>query len=94
MRKIDSIVLQYENATANFSERISIMTAHQSKGREFDVVIIPWFSPLKWSEKNPVTWDTKKDNETVNLFHTACTRAKEKVLVICPEGYEATWPIN
>lgn len=93
-KKIDSLILQYENAMAGYTERISIMTAHQSKGREFDVVIIPWFSNVAWDKKNPSTWDTTADEETANLFHTACTRAKEKVIVICPEGYEATWPVE
>lgn len=92
-RHIDAMVLQYENATAKIVHecRISVMTVHQSKGREFDTVIIPWFSVAKWDERDSFSWDTS-DGEVVNIFHTACTRAKEKVIVIAPKGLEAQWP--
>ena len=92
-RHIDAMVLQYENATANIVRacKISVMTVHQSKGREFETVIIPWFSTIKWDERDSFSWDTS-DEEVVNIFHTACTRAIEKVIVIAPKGSEAQWP--
>ena len=92
-RHIDAMVLQYENATAHIIHecKISVMTVHQSKGREFETVIVPWFSTAKWDERDSFSWDTS-DGEVVNIFHTACTRAKEKVIIIAPKGSEAQWP--
>jgi superfamily I DNA/RNA helicase len=91
-RKIDAAVLQYENALA--SSRIvipvSVMTVHQSKSREFSIIVVPWFSSIPWSKTEPA-WDTSTfDHE--NLFHTACTRAKEEAIVIFPKGQMAAWP--
>ncbi len=92
---IDSLVMQYENSSAIHSNKFkkSVMTVHQSKGREYDVVVIPWFSTSKWGNKDSLVWDTS-DTEIANIFHTACTRAKDKVIVIEPQGLEAKWPPN
>jgi hypothetical protein len=91
-RKIDSAVLQYENALASsrLVVPISVMTIHQSKGREFSVVILPWFTHVPWSQTEP-GWDTS-NIEHENLFHTACTRAKDESIVIFPKGQQAMWP--
>ena len=90
--KIESIILQYENAIASYrQERISIMTIHQAKGREFDNVIIFWFSTKAWEISEGIAWDMSK-TEHRNLFHTACTRAKEKVYAITPCGHTPPWP--
>lgn len=90
-RKIDAAVLQYENALASsrMAVPVSVMTVHQSKGREFSVVVVPWFTNIQWSTERG--WDTSTvDHE--NLFHTACTRAKEETIVIFPKGQAAMWP--
>ncbi|MBW2023068.1 MAG: ATP-dependent helicase [Deltaproteobacteria bacterium] len=91
-RRIDAAVLQYENAFAasRLVVPISAMTIHQSKGREFSVVVIPWFTDVPWSRTEP-GWDTS-NIEHENLFHTACTRAKEETIVIYPKGQAAKWP--
>jgi len=91
--KIDSLVMQYENAYASYQKKSirSVMTVHQSKGREFDVVVVPWFSTIKWDERDSFSWDTSQE-EIANVFHTACTRAKEEVVVIVPKDSEAQWP--
>jgi superfamily I DNA/RNA helicase len=91
-RKIDAAVLQYENAMASsrIEIAVSVMTVHQSKSREFSTVVVPWFSHIPWSATEPA-WDTSMiDHE--NLFHTACTRAKEQVIVIYPKAQMANWP--
>jgi len=91
-RKIDAAVLQYENALASsrLIVPISVMTIHQSKGREFSVVVLPWFTNIPWSLTEP-GWDTS-NIEHQNLFHTACTRAKEEAIVVFPKGQVANWP--
>lgn len=88
--KIDNLILQYENATninSGNSYR-SIMTIHQVKGKEFDTVIIPWFTKIPWTSSNPLVW-CDKDEEIKNLFHTACTRARRNVFVLYPEKNRA-----
>lgn len=91
-RKIDTAVLQYENAlsSSRLVVPISVMTIHQSKGREFSVVVLPWFTHVSWSLTEP-GWDTS-NIEHENLFHTACTRAKDESIVIFPKGQAAVWP--
>jgi len=91
-RKIDAAVLQYENALASscLAVPISVMTIHQSKGREFSVIILPWFTHVPWSPTES-GWDTS-NIEHENLFHTACTRAKDESIVIFPKGQQAMWP--
>lgn len=89
---IDNALLRYENIILNTrTDLVSVMTVHQSKGREFNIVIIPWFSKIDWPESYHSAWDTR-DVEVINVFHTACTRAKDDVYVLHPEGYEAEWP--
>ena len=92
-RKIDAAVLQYENAHASsrLTVPISVMTIHQSKGREFSVVILPWFTNIPWSPTDSA-WDTSRI-EHENLFHTACTRAKDESIVIFPKSQAAAWPV-
>ncbi len=80
---IDSFILAYENIILSSIPRfkISIMTAHQSKSREFDWIIIPWFSSKPWNFQEGNPWDCTMEQDR-NLFHTARTRAKENFYVI------------
>lgn len=55
---------------------ITICTVHQSKGREFNHVIIPW---IGW----PEAYD-KKSDEDRRLLYVALTRAKDRVTIITP----------
>jgi hypothetical protein len=81
-QKIDGLLLQYENSFAGIMRaNISVMTVHQSKSREFDTVIIPWFTLIKWEPVDIYSWDLNQPY-IKELFHTACTRAKKKVIVI------------
>ena len=81
-QKIDGLLLQYENSCMGIMHaKISIMTVHQSKSREFDTVIIPWFTPIKWEPVDINSWDMHQ-LYIKELFHTACTRAKKKTIVI------------
>jgi len=90
--KVDSVILQYENAIAEYqNEKVSIMTVHQAKGQEFENVVIFWFSTIPWDKSESYSWKTS-DHEHANLFHTACTRARDKVFVITPKGFTPPWP--
>ena len=93
-RRIDAAVLQYENAFASSQTEIAVnvMTVHQSKSRQFSIVVIPWFTEIPWSTKE-LGWDTS-NTEHQNLFHTACTRAEDKAIVIFPKGQMAVWPAS
>lgn len=84
-QKIEGLIIQFENlAMHDLSKKVYVTTVHQSKGREFDIVIIPWFATIQWSQKNGLTWDFNLE-ERVNLFYTACSRAKERAIVIGPK---------
>ena len=81
-QKIDGLLLQYENScTGIMNAKISVMTVHQSKSREFDTVIIPWFMSTKWEPVDIYSWD-RSQPYIKELFHTACTRAKKEIIVI------------
>jgi len=69
-----------------------ILTIHQSKGREFDHVIIPWLSGAGEPNKNkagkkfPLKLDYTK-LEDRKLLYVAITRARRKVTILYPEEY-------
>lgn len=84
---IDNAILRYENIYRKMN-RASVMTIHQSKGREYDMVIIPWFSNISWTGYHKAYWNAN-DEQHRNLFHTAYTRARQKVLVMYPPGSPA-----
>jgi superfamily I DNA/RNA helicase len=91
-KRIDAAILRYENAIAVYDaiEPVSVMTIHQSKGREFYSVVVPWFTFVPWLPDEP-SWDTSTLDHR-NLFHTACTRATNNVIVIFPKDQRAYWP--
>lgn len=71
----------------------TFMCAHQSKGREFDHVIIPWLAGVAedaakdYSGSNQfckVSGDPTRDNEELRLFYVALSRAKKKVTIFYP----------
>lgn len=85
----------------------TFMCAHQSKGREFDHVIIPWLAGVAedatkdYSGNNQfckVSGDPIRDNEELRLFYVALSRAKKKVTVFFPEespsGIIEKWGLN
>lgn len=88
---IEAAILAYENAVGlSEGSRVAVMTIHQSKGREFDWVAIPWFTEIAWDPAEG-KWDMGNP-ELVRLFYTACTRARERVFVLYPRGQRAPWP--
>ena len=89
------------------TDKISIMTVHQSKGMEFDVVLIPFLSsnvfPLsnkKTKYADSLELDKKEEcdnnldqhiNEERRIFHVATTRAKEKLFLFAPESRRSSF---
>jgi DNA helicase-2/ATP-dependent DNA helicase PcrA len=78
---------------------IQIMTAHQSKGLEYDVVLIPELIDGSWGNKRQmeklslpasitgkkITKDTLNEEER-RLFFVAITRAKKELWISFPES--------
>ena len=61
-----------------------VLTAHQSKGREFDHVIIPWLSKNgEPGERFPIPYKFQ-ELEDRKLLYVAITRAKSKVTIMVP----------
>jgi DNA helicase-2/ATP-dependent DNA helicase PcrA len=75
--------------------KIKIMTAHGSKGLEFDYVIIPYATEESWSSRGRGTYfvlpieeyseEGDDIRDTRRLFYVALTRAKEHVVIVVPE---------
>lgn len=64
-----------------------ILNAHQSKGREFDHIIIPILSqagePQYRGQNVPYIFEDENDRR---LLYVAITRAKKKVTIMYPEN--------
>lgn len=70
----------------NNKNKIDIITAHGSKGLEYNTVIIPEFNKGKWpSGKN----DWKTIEEERRIFYVAITRAEESLYIFKDEGEES-----
>jgi DNA helicase-2/ATP-dependent DNA helicase PcrA len=73
--------------------RIQIMTAHSSKGLEYDYVFLPYSTEEYWMRKSrnsgftlPREKDLSDENKDARrLFYVALTRAKEHVVIIVPK---------
>lgn len=72
----------------------TFLCAHQSKGREFDHVIIPWLAGVPEDARGgyegtnqfcEMTGDSARDNEELRLFYVALSRAKKNVTIFFPE---------
>jgi superfamily I DNA/RNA helicase len=94
--KIDDYILNYENTVllSSRNEKISIMTVHQAKSRQFDVVIFPWFSTLAWELRIPPLKLYVNDGIDFYIFLNANTRAKHKFYVLSTLEYSEDLPEN
>lgn len=97
-RKLIEIMLAYKKTadkktvrikTGSASSQITVMTAHSSKGLEFDYVFLPYAVEECWVTKNrgsyfvlPREKETEDDiRDERRLFYVALTRAKEHVCI-------------
>lgn len=73
--------------------KIQAMTAHSSKGLEYDYVFLPLALEENWMRKSKFTPfvmpkekdDTDEIKDTRRLFYVALTRAKKHITIIVPE---------
>lgn len=87
---VHGVRLSQEPLSLNKSAPISLLTAHRSKGLEFDVVFITRVTDERWGARvkrelfflpeSPASSDTEEDDER-RLFYVAMTRAKERVFI-------------
>lgn len=104
-RELLEAMIQYETSisrklvtieTVGDHSRIHIMTAHKSKGLEYDFVYIPFAVEELWSSKKKASsfvlpFEENLDEESSlsdsrRLFYVAITRAKKHVVIITPES--------
>ena len=78
---------------------LHILTIHQSKGREFDHVIIPWLSgsgephKTKDGRRFPMRLDYNK-LEDRKLLYVALTRARKRVTILYPQDDPSPFLLN
>ncbi len=86
----------YENAFESGAEAVNVMTAHKSKGLEFEAVFIPHLNEGRWSGRSShnkmvyppglIQSKNQNDAETQNadekrLLYVAMTRAKKRLFL-------------
>lgn len=75
--------------TGKIESRVTIMTAHSSKGLEFDSVFLPYATEESWIKKNRGSYfvlpKEKREDDDIRddrrLFYVALTRARERVFI-------------
>ena len=88
---------KYKSLNKLFENNLEFITAHKSKGKEADIVVLLDIDEKKYpSSEKSLKWDIKYDrifgiteesllNDERRLFYVAITRAKEKLYVISEE---------
>ncbi len=74
------------------NEKIRVMTAHGSKGLEFDYVFLPYVNEEVWLSKNHGSFfilpEMKEDGDEIRdtrrLFYVAMTRARKHLSILVP----------
>ncbi len=100
-RELIKTLLDYKKTSENkvvkigggaFDAKINIMTAHSSKGLEYDYVFVPYALEEYWMKRRESSFfmlPSEKDEgdevkDSRRLFYVALTRAKENVTLIIP----------
>lgn len=92
LNTIEKYSIDLETYIGGIDEGVSLMTAHGSKGLEFDYVFIIYASQKNWGRKSapnyfelPYINSELKNNQTTEderrLFYVAITRARKKVFI-------------
>ncbi len=79
--------------SGNIDSKVQIITAHSSKGLEYDYVLMPNVTEESWMSHNrgsSFVFSFQKDNldeikDSRRLFYVAMTRAKKHIEIIAPE---------
>lgn len=92
--KVSSEGKRIKISVGRSDSKISVMTAHGSKGLEFDYVFIPYATEESWLPRKRVSHFTlpskklEKDGDDIRdarrLFYVALTRAREHAVVMSP----------
>jgi superfamily I DNA/RNA helicase len=77
LRRYSGHVTIAAQAAPRFGKGVYLMTAHQSKGKEFDMIILAGASAR----------DFPDDEESRRLFYVAVTRATKRWVVLAPERH-------
>lgn len=93
-RQLGSTISSLSPAAKNDSGAINLMTAHKSKGLEFDTVYITGATDNMWGERArnrsrligypenlPLTPAGETSDERLRLFYVAITRAKRQLII-------------
>ncbi|MDI6872207.1 MAG: 3'-5' exonuclease [Bacillota bacterium] len=81
--RLENAILVSNHWKHSLRSGVYVLTAHQSKGREFDHVVLPWLS----NAGEPIGGWRKPcwmDDEDRRLLYVALTRAKSLVTVVFP----------
>ncbi len=92
LKTIRSYGLGLKSSEGNFDDRVEFITAHSSKGREFDYVFMVDVVDKKWGnvqkknnfrfpDKFSGSFDIGDDEDERRLFYVSLTRAREKVFL-------------
>ncbi len=101
-RKTGIVINNYNNELQSANDSVHVMTAHRSKGQEFDVVYILSLSDQIWGARSrarssslsfphnlPLSAAGDNDDERIRLLYVAMTRAR-KQLFLSTHQYSST----
>lgn len=95
IERLEDRLMQATHLASRRTSRYPVfLVAHQSKGREFDHVIIPWLANVpedktSYSEGmnqfGKIIGDIAHDEEERRILYVAISRAKEQITILYPE---------
>ncbi|MFP4539465.1 MAG: ATP-dependent DNA helicase [Candidatus Paceibacterota bacterium] len=96
LQTMESYSLPLKASEVEFTGRVELLTAHASKGREFDHVFIVNAANKKWGNRRRGVYfhlpsrfsaieNIGDDEDERRLFYVALTRARKKVFISYPE---------
>lgn len=83
--RLEAVIASSSHFHSTRRAGVAILTAHQSKGREFDHVIIPWLSGLGEPSGRSQLPYNHGNPEDRRLLYVALTRARKHVTILYPQ---------